>query len=77
MVRMCPCECATETIKKYLVTSLVLKLFKIVVLISQTPIGQKKESIFFVWISAPEMMSGRGYGQWCDVWSIGIIMYML
>ncbi|XP_076584898.1 serine/threonine-protein kinase 33 isoform X1 [Chaetodon auriga] len=26
---------------------------------------------------APEMMSGRGYSQWCDVWSIGIIMYML
>lgn len=26
---------------------------------------------------APEMMSGRGYTQWCDVWSIGVIMYML
>ncbi|XP_075878088.1 serine/threonine-protein kinase 33 isoform X2 [Nelusetta ayraudi] len=26
---------------------------------------------------APEMMSGRGYSQWCDIWSIGIIMYML
>uniref|UniRef100_A0A3Q3XAD1 non-specific serine/threonine protein kinase n=1 Tax=Mola mola TaxID=94237 RepID=A0A3Q3XAD1_MOLML len=26
---------------------------------------------------APEMMSGRGYGQWCDVWSIGIIIYIL
>ncbi|KAI3377933.1 hypothetical protein L3Q82_009062 [Scortum barcoo] len=26
---------------------------------------------------APEMMSGRGYSQWCDVWSIGIVMYML
>ncbi|XP_069549461.1 serine/threonine-protein kinase 33 [Brachyistius frenatus] len=26
---------------------------------------------------APEMMSGRGYTQWCDVWSIGIVMYML
>nr|XP_046244106.1 serine/threonine-protein kinase 33 isoform X2 [Scatophagus argus] len=26
---------------------------------------------------APEMMSGRGYGQWCDVWSIGIVMYIL
>nr|XP_020465797.1 serine/threonine-protein kinase 33 isoform X1 [Monopterus albus] len=25
---------------------------------------------------APEMMSGRGYSQWCDVWSIGVIMYM-
>ncbi|XP_054588024.2 serine/threonine-protein kinase 33 isoform X2 [Nothobranchius furzeri] len=26
---------------------------------------------------APEMMSGRGYSQWCDVWSIGVIMFML
>ncbi|XP_019131941.1 serine/threonine-protein kinase 33 isoform X2 [Larimichthys crocea] len=26
---------------------------------------------------APEMMSGRGYSQWCDVWSIGVVMYML
>ncbi|KAF7658386.1 hypothetical protein LDENG_00013890 [Lucifuga dentata] len=26
---------------------------------------------------APEMISGRGYSQWCDVWSIGVIMYML
>ncbi|XP_068174455.1 serine/threonine-protein kinase 33 isoform X2 [Antennarius striatus] len=26
---------------------------------------------------APEMLSGRGYSQWCDVWSVGVIMYML
>ncbi|XP_061590940.1 serine/threonine-protein kinase 33 [Cololabis saira] len=26
---------------------------------------------------APEMMSGRGYSHWCDVWSIGVIMFML
>ncbi|XP_073320978.1 serine/threonine-protein kinase 33-like [Pagrus major] len=26
---------------------------------------------------APEMMSGGGYSQWCDVWSIGVVMYML
>ncbi|XP_042273244.1 serine/threonine-protein kinase 33 [Thunnus albacares] len=26
---------------------------------------------------APEMMSGRGYSQWCDIWSIGVIMYIL
>ncbi|XP_072305916.1 serine/threonine-protein kinase 33 [Eucyclogobius newberryi] len=26
---------------------------------------------------APEVMSGRGYSQSCDVWSIGVIMYML
>ncbi|KAG7483047.1 serine serine/threonine-protein kinase 33 isoform X1 [Solea senegalensis] len=26
---------------------------------------------------APEMMSDRGYTQWCDAWSIGVIMYML
>ncbi|KAK2854000.1 hypothetical protein Q5P01_006661 [Channa striata] len=26
---------------------------------------------------APEVMSGRGYSQWCDVWSVGIVMYML
>ncbi|CAK6954759.1 LOW QUALITY PROTEIN: serine/threonine-protein kinase 33 [Scomber scombrus] len=26
---------------------------------------------------APEMMSGRCYSQWCDEWSIGIIMYIL
>uniref|UniRef100_A0A3Q1HS85 Protein kinase domain-containing protein n=1 Tax=Anabas testudineus TaxID=64144 RepID=A0A3Q1HS85_ANATE len=26
---------------------------------------------------APEMMSGRGYSQWCDLWSIGVVMYML
>ncbi|XP_071344660.1 serine/threonine-protein kinase 33 isoform X2 [Trachinotus anak] len=26
---------------------------------------------------APEMMSGRGYSLWCDVWSIGVVMYML
>uniref|UniRef100_A0A3Q4H973 Serine/threonine kinase 33 n=1 Tax=Neolamprologus brichardi TaxID=32507 RepID=A0A3Q4H973_NEOBR len=31
----------------------------------------------FVLFPAPEMMSGRGYTQWCDVWSIGVIMYML
>lgn len=23
------------------------------------------------------MMSDRGYTQWCDAWSIGVIMYML
>uniref|UniRef100_A0A3P8SL42 non-specific serine/threonine protein kinase n=1 Tax=Amphiprion percula TaxID=161767 RepID=A0A3P8SL42_AMPPE len=26
---------------------------------------------------APEMMSDRGYSQMCDVWSIGVVMYML
>ncbi|XP_076011892.1 serine/threonine-protein kinase 33 [Genypterus blacodes] len=26
---------------------------------------------------APEMINDRGYSQWCDVWSIGVIMYML
>ncbi|XP_037548665.1 serine/threonine-protein kinase 33 [Nematolebias whitei] len=26
---------------------------------------------------APEMMSGRGYSNWCDNWSIGVIMYIL
>ncbi|XP_027870520.1 serine/threonine-protein kinase 33 isoform X1 [Xiphophorus couchianus] len=26
---------------------------------------------------APEMMSSRGYSHWCDVWSIGVIMFML
>ncbi|XP_054473820.1 serine/threonine-protein kinase 33 isoform X2 [Anoplopoma fimbria] len=26
---------------------------------------------------APEMMSGRGYSQWCDVWSIGVVMFIL
>uniref|UniRef100_A0A665W685 Serine/threonine kinase 33 n=1 Tax=Echeneis naucrates TaxID=173247 RepID=A0A665W685_ECHNA len=26
---------------------------------------------------APEMMSGRGYSLWCDVWSIGVVMYIL
>ncbi|XP_041850727.1 serine/threonine-protein kinase 33 isoform X2 [Melanotaenia boesemani] len=26
---------------------------------------------------APEMMRGRGYSHWCDVWSIGVIMFML
>ncbi|XP_070688144.1 serine/threonine-protein kinase 33 [Pempheris klunzingeri] len=26
---------------------------------------------------APEMMSGRGYSQWCDMWSVGVVMYML
>ncbi|XP_068452163.1 serine/threonine-protein kinase 33 isoform X2 [Clinocottus analis] len=26
---------------------------------------------------APEIMSGRGYSQWCDVWSIGVVMYIL
>uniref|UniRef100_A0A8D3BK58 non-specific serine/threonine protein kinase n=2 Tax=Scophthalmus maximus TaxID=52904 RepID=A0A8D3BK58_SCOMX len=26
---------------------------------------------------APEMMSGRGYSHWCDMWSIGVVMYML
>ncbi|XP_040898084.1 serine/threonine-protein kinase 33 [Toxotes jaculatrix] len=26
---------------------------------------------------APEMMSGRGYSLWCDMWSIGVVMYML
>uniref|UniRef100_A0A3Q2P5J9 Serine/threonine kinase 33 n=1 Tax=Fundulus heteroclitus TaxID=8078 RepID=A0A3Q2P5J9_FUNHE len=26
---------------------------------------------------SPEMMSGRGYSHWCDVWSVGVIMFML
>ncbi|GAA6233658.1 serine/threonine-protein kinase 33 [Lates japonicus] len=26
---------------------------------------------------APEMMTGCGYTQWCDMWSIGVVMYML
>uniref|UniRef100_A0A8C2XMM5 Serine/threonine kinase 33 n=1 Tax=Cyclopterus lumpus TaxID=8103 RepID=A0A8C2XMM5_CYCLU len=26
---------------------------------------------------APEVMSGRGYSQWCDMWSIGVVMYIL
>ncbi|CAJ1049678.1 serine/threonine-protein kinase 33 isoform X1 [Xyrichtys novacula] len=26
---------------------------------------------------APEIMRGRGYTHWCDVWSIGVVMYML
>ncbi|XP_077569216.1 serine/threonine-protein kinase 33 [Stigmatopora nigra] len=26
---------------------------------------------------APEMMSQRGYTHWCDMWSVGVIMYIL
>uniref|UniRef100_H2V5R4 Serine/threonine kinase 33 n=1 Tax=Takifugu rubripes TaxID=31033 RepID=H2V5R4_TAKRU len=26
---------------------------------------------------APEIMSGRGYSHWCDVWSMGVIIYWL
>eukprot|EP00066_Takifugu_rubripes_P019262 XP_011608528.1 PREDICTED: serine/threonine-protein kinase 33 isoform X1 [Takifugu rubripes] len=28
-------------------------------------------------VSAPEIMSGRGYSHWCDVWSMGVIIYWL
>ncbi|XP_022621094.1 serine/threonine-protein kinase 33 isoform X2 [Seriola dumerili] len=36
-----------------------------------------KEACGTLGYMAPEMMSGRGYSLWCDVWSIGVVMYML
>ncbi|XP_042343614.1 serine/threonine-protein kinase 33 [Plectropomus leopardus] len=36
-----------------------------------------KEACGTLTYMAPEMMSGRGYSQWCDVWSIGVVMYIL
>ncbi|CAF99648.1 unnamed protein product, partial [Tetraodon nigroviridis] len=26
---------------------------------------------------APEIMSGRGYSHWCDMWSMGVIIYIM
>lgn len=51
------------------------KVFLISVFEIQNSIQRKAH--ICVWISAPEMMSGGGYSQWCDVWSIGVVMYML
>ncbi|XP_077941416.1 serine/threonine-protein kinase 33 isoform X1 [Gasterosteus aculeatus] len=36
-----------------------------------------KEACGTLTYMAPEMMSDRGYSHWCDVWSIGIVMYIL
>lgn len=33
--------------------------------------------IFSAWLAAPEVISAYDYSQLCDIWSIGVIMYML
>ena len=35
------------------------------------------QQILSCFFSAPEVIDNQGYSQQCDVWSIGVIAYML